>query len=166
GGGGGGSGGGGEKSLKGGGNNGGGGYTIDEQARGGTSWVLRSECSTAGDGGVVCSACVPSSALGDRGQPRMLITGGKDSVLREWRVEHGQPRLVAEIAGHSDWISGCALVPSTTPGAPPSLAVSGGRDGSVRFWYKSAAAAAAAAAVIPTAPDDTWNEKKSSNSSL
>ena len=98
-------GGGGEKSLLGGGNDnaGGGGY-IDEPERWGTSWVLRSESSTAGDGGVMCSACVPTAAAaaassGDCGQPRMLITGGKDSVLREWSVEHGQPRLVAEISG-------------------------------------------------------------------
>lgn len=86
---------------KGGGNVGGGagGGYVDKPGRGGTSWVLRSESSTAGDGGVVCSACVPSAAAGDRGQPRMLITGGKDSVLREWWVEHGQPRLVAEIPG-------------------------------------------------------------------
>lgn len=45
---------------------------------------------------------------------------------------------------HTDWISCCALLPSTTAGCPPSACASGGRDGSVRFWSKSAAAAAAA----------------------
>lgn len=47
---------------------------------------------------------------------------------------------------HTDWISCCALVPSATAGVAPSVAVSGGRDGSVRFWHKSATAAAEAAA--------------------
>ncbi|CBJ26794.1 conserved unknown protein [Ectocarpus siliculosus] len=75
-----------------------------------------------------------------------LITGGKDSVLREWEIAEGRPRLVAHISGHTDWISCCALVPSATAGVAPSVAVSGGRDASVRFWHKSDAAAAEAAA--------------------
>ncbi|CAM9670384.1 unnamed protein product, partial [Ectocarpus sp. 12 AP-2014] len=108
------------------------------------SWALRSEDNPAGDGGVMCSACVPSIASGQASGT--LITGGKDSVLREWEIAEGRPRLVAHISGHTDWISCCALVPSATAGVAPSVAVSGGRDASVRFWHKSAAAAAEAAA--------------------
>ncbi|CAB1105972.1 unnamed protein product [Ectocarpus sp. CCAP 1310/34] len=108
------------------------------------SWALRSEDNPAGDGGVMCSACVPSIASGQ--SSGTLITGGKDSVLREWEIAEGRPRLVAHISGHTDWISCCALVPSATAGVAPSVVVSGGRDASVRFWHKSAAAAAEAAA--------------------
>ncbi|CAM9817218.1 unnamed protein product, partial [Ectocarpus fasciculatus] len=103
-----------------------------------------SEDNPAGDGGVMCSSCVPSIASGQGSGT--LITGGKDSVLREWEIAEGRPRLVAQISGHTDWISCCALVPSATAGVAPSVAVSGGRDGSVRFWHKSAPAAAEAAA--------------------
>lgn len=63
------------------------------------SWALRSEVSPAGEGGFMCSACVPSVASGQVLQPRMLITGGKDNVLREWEVENGCSRLVAELIG-------------------------------------------------------------------
>ncbi|CAM9132785.1 unnamed protein product [Ectocarpus sp. 12 AP-2014] len=108
------------------------------------SWALRSEDNPAGDGGVMCSACVPSIASGQASGT--LITGGKDSVLREWEIAEGRPRLVAHISGHTDWISCCALIPSATAGVAPSVAVSGGRDASIRFWHKSAAAAVEAAA--------------------
>lgn len=40
---------------------------------------------------------------------------------------------------HTDWISCCSLLPSTTPGMPPTVAVSGARDGSVRIWSRSSA---------------------------
>lgn len=63
------------------------------------SWALRSEVNAAGDGGLMCSACVPSVASGQGEGSRMLITGGKDSVLREWEVSEGRPRMVAEISG-------------------------------------------------------------------
>ncbi|CAM9317797.1 unnamed protein product [Ascophyllum nodosum] len=106
---------------------------------GADSWTLRSKPTAAGDGGVMCSACVPFSEYGEVLGSRMLITGGKDSVLREWEVVDGRPRLSAEIPGHTDWISCCSLVPSTTSGMPPTVAVSGGRDGSVRIWSKSVA---------------------------
>ena len=46
-----------------------------------------------------CSACVPSVASGQGEGSRMLVTGGKDSVLREWEVVEGRPRVVAEVSG-------------------------------------------------------------------
>jgi len=61
---------------------------------------------------------------------------------------------------HTDWISGCALIPSSTAGIPPSAAASSGRDGSVRFWFKSGSAAATAAA--PTALSKDQAEKAAS----
>lgn len=63
------------------------------------AWALRSEATPAGDGGVMCSACIPSVESGQRMLPRMLVTGGKDMLLREWEVADGRPRLVAEIPG-------------------------------------------------------------------
>ena len=66
---------------------------------GADSWTLRSKPTAAGDGGVMCSACVPFSEYGEVLGSRMLITGGKDSVLREWEVVDGRPRLSAEIPG-------------------------------------------------------------------
>lgn len=65
------------------------------------SWVLRSRTTAAGEGGVMCSACVSVSDWDEGGalRPRMLITGGKDSVLREWEVSEGCPRLSAELPG-------------------------------------------------------------------
>lgn len=68
-----------------------------------STWALRSEVNAAGDGGVTCSACVPSVAVGQGAGSRMLITGGKDSVLREWEIAEGRPRLVAEISGWVGW---------------------------------------------------------------
>lgn len=85
-----------------------GGGTAEEKAKdvkiseaGSGSWVLRSKTMAAGEGGVMCSACVPVSDWGEGGTlgPRMLITGGKDSVLREWEVSEGRPRLSAELSG-------------------------------------------------------------------
>lgn len=64
-----------------------------------SAWALRSEDTPAGDGGVMCSSCVPSVDSGQRMLPGMLITGGKDSILREWEVAEGRPRLVAELPG-------------------------------------------------------------------
>lgn len=55
--------------------------------------------NAAGDGGLMCSACVPSIASGQGEGSRMLMTGGKDSVLREWAVAEGRPRMVAQISG-------------------------------------------------------------------
>lgn len=77
---------------------GGGGY-VHEPEPGSGSWALRSEDTPAGDGGIMCSACVPSVASGQVMVPRTLITGGKDSMLREWEVADGRPRVVAELAG-------------------------------------------------------------------
>lgn len=57
------------------------------------------------------------------------------------------------IARHTDWVSCCAIIPSTSVGSSPSALVSGGRDGSVRFWSKSRFAAA------PTAPRGGGSEQ-------
>lgn len=74
---------------------------VNNSEAGSGSWVLRSRTTAAGEGGVMCSACVPVSDWGAGGAlgPRMLITGGKDSVLREWEVSEGRPRLSAELPG-------------------------------------------------------------------
>lgn len=66
------------------------------------TWALRSELTAAGDGGVVCSTSLSLSqgslVIGERA-PRVLLTGGKDCILREWRVTNGRPRCVAVIRG-------------------------------------------------------------------
>lgn len=70
----------------------------------GRGWALRSEVTPAGDGGIMCASSLPfshelSSGGGGSRAPKTLLTGGKDCILREWRVMDGRPRRVAEISG-------------------------------------------------------------------
>lgn len=63
-------------------------------------WALRCDGSVIGEGGVTCSSSVPRGSSNEAGSsPRILLTGGKDSMLREWRVTDGRPQLFAEIPG-------------------------------------------------------------------
>lgn len=76
---------------------------VAETSAGG-AWALRSQGTPAGEGGVMCAASLASSPKyfsADQRSPRTLLTGGKDCVLREWRVTDGRPRLMAEIPGYA-----------------------------------------------------------------
>lgn len=77
-----------------------GGYShVPEHTKNNRSWALRSATTPAGEGTMMCSACVPAAVSGKTALPGMLVTGGKDNMLREWRMVDGRPRLVAELSG-------------------------------------------------------------------
>lgn len=63
------------------------------------AWALRSEDTGAGDGGIACSSAISDGSVDGGPAARTMLTGGKDCMLREWHVESGRPRLIAEITG-------------------------------------------------------------------
>lgn len=73
--------------------------------------------------------CSGVNALHISPDGKHLWTASRDSVIKEWDVASGNPRLVRNLEGHVDWVNDITLLPGDS-----RFLVSCSSDGTLRVW--------------------------------